>query len=308
MNDIIGVGAPAMYDHINAMNAMQDPSTIHIQNTNLNRFFIRYLLQKAISIFEWKIPEHWSKNYFLYVLYVWGWVAVIETDKYGVIPQGCGLRGYDIFYQPTEAVISNPLLQGILTPRIGTECSLIKLQPDYGGVYDLVSYYANLMSICAETACLNVFNSKLSYVFFAKNKTAAESFKKLYDRIASGEPISVIDKGLFGEDEEHLWDVFTQDLKGNYLANDILETMRTLEMRFCQELGIPTIMNEKKERLVVDEANGNNIETYSRPALWLEELKKSCQQTRDLFGIDIDVDWRFETAVNDMTMEDQDNG
>ena len=308
MNDIIGVGAPAMYDHINSVCAQQDPSTLHIQNTNLNRFFIRYLLQKAISIFEWKLPENWSKNYFLYILYCWGWIAVVETDQYGVIPQGCGLRGYDIFYQPTEAVITNPLLQGILTPRIGTECTLIKLQPDYGGIYDLVSYYANLMAICAETACLNVYNSKLSPVFFAKGKTAAETYKKLYDRIASGEPASVIDKSLFGDDDQKLWDFFIPDLKGNYLANDILETMRTLEMRFCQELGIPTVINEKKERLNIDETNGNNIETYSRPDLWLEELQKTCKQTREMFGINIDVDWRFETAVNDMTMEGNDNG
>lgn len=308
MSNIIGVGAPYTFDHINASCAQEDPSSLHIQNTRLNRFFVRYLMQKAISIFEWKIPEHWAKNYFLYVLYTWGWVAVIETDKFGVIPQGCGLQGYDVFYQPTEAVISNPVLTGIMTPRIGQDCTIIKLQPDYGGVYDLVSYYANLMAICAETACTNIFNSKLSYVFFAKNKTFAESFKKLYDKVASGEPMAVIDKNLFGDDDQKLWEAFTQDLKGNYIANDILETMRTLEMRFCQELGIPTVINEKKERLNIDETNGNNIETYSRPDLWLEELKKCCKETRDMFGIEIDVDWRFQNAVKDMTMEVSDNG
>lgn len=309
MNDmIIGLGAPSYFDHINMTVGQQDPSSIHIQNTNLNRFFTRYLLQKAISIFEWKMPENWSKNYFLYVLYCWGFLAVIETDKFGVIPQGCGLQGYDVFYQPTNAVISNPLLTGLMTPRIDEECTLIRLQPDYAGIFDLVSYYANLMAICAESACVNIFNSKLSYVFFAKDKTVAESYKKLYDNIASGEPMAVVDKKLFNEDGQPMWNTFTPDLQGNYLANDILETMRTLEMRFCQELGIPTVINEKKERLNVDETNGNNLETYSRPALWLEELKKACKKTRDMFGIELDVDWRFETAVNDLTMEDQDNG
>ena len=79
-------------------------------------------------------------------------------------------------------------------------------------------------------------------------------------------------------------------------------------MRFCQELGIPTVINEKKERLNIDETNGNNIETYSRPDLWLEELKKCCKETREMFGIEIDVDWRFQNAVKDMTMEVSDNG
>lgn len=307
MNNIIGMGAPAYYDHINMTQSQSDPSSLHIQNTKLNWFFTRYLLQKAISIFEWTLPENWAANYFLYVLYCWGFISIIETDKYGVIPQGCGLRGYDIFYQPTEAIISNPLLRGIKTPKIGSQCAVLKLMPDYGSIMDMVSYYANLMSITAETLTTNIFNSKLAYVFIAKSLTQAETLKKSYDKVASGEPAIVLDKSLFDDDNNKLWDIFQQDLKGNYIANELLETLRSLEMRFCQELGIPTVINEKKERLNIDETNGNNIETYSRPDMWLKELKKGCSQANDLFNIGIDVNWRFETAVNDLTMEEHDN-
>ena len=48
--------------------------------------YSRYLLQKAISTFTWDMPKTWSRSYFLYVLYCFGRLAIINTDKFGVIP------------------------------------------------------------------------------------------------------------------------------------------------------------------------------------------------------------------------------
>ena len=71
--------------------ACNNPNSIHTQNTQLAAYFRRYLLQKAISVFDWTLPDNWNRDFFLYVLYCWGVVAVIKTDKFGVIPQGCAL-------------------------------------------------------------------------------------------------------------------------------------------------------------------------------------------------------------------------
>ena len=97
----IGMGAPYEYDYINAQTQAVRPSTMHLHDNGMQRFFRKYLLEKAFSVFEWKLPETWSRNYFLYVLYCWGYIAVINTDKFGVIPQGCGLQGYNVMYDPT---------------------------------------------------------------------------------------------------------------------------------------------------------------------------------------------------------------
>ena len=63
----IGYGAPVFYDHQNAYNSMMSPSTMHVRDTALQWYFRRYLLQKAIAVFKWKMPEQWAENYFLYV-------------------------------------------------------------------------------------------------------------------------------------------------------------------------------------------------------------------------------------------------
>ena len=286
-------GAPYYYNYINAETSQVTPSTVHVKDSGLCRYFTKYLLQKAMSVFEWDLPETWNKDYFLYVLYCWGYVAVVNTDKFGVIPQGCGLKGYDVFYAPTHAVIANPLLSGILEPRIGTQCELLKLQPDFSGILDLVGHYAEQMALASQSVSVNLLNSKLSYVFTAKTKALAESLKKMYDQIASGEPAVVIDSRIKNAaDGEETWKAFEQNVGGNYIVTDLLADLRKIEAMFDTEIGIPNANTDKRERLIQDEVNANNIETYSKCAMWLENLQDACKRVNDMFGLSISVRWR----------------
>ena len=286
-------GAPYYYNYINAETSQVTPSTVHVKDSGLCRYFTKYLLQKAMSVFEWDLPATWNKDYFLYVLYCWGYVAVVNTDKFGVIPQGCGLKGYDVFYAPTHAVIANPLLSGILEPRIGTQCELLKLQPDFSGILDLVGHYAEQMALASQSVSVNLLNSKLSYVFTAKTKALAESLKKMYDQIASGEPAVVIDSRLKNAaDGEETWKAFEQNVGGNYIVTNLLADLRKIEAMFDTEIGIPNANTDKRERLIQDEVNANNIETYSKCAMWLENLQDACKRVNDMFGLSIAVRWR----------------
>ena len=286
-------GAPYYYNYINAETSQVTPSTVHVKDSGLCRYFTKYLLQKAMSVFEWDLPETWNKDYFLYVLYCWGYVAVVNTDKFGVIPQGCGLKGYDVFYAPTHAVIANPLLSGILEPRIGTQCELLKLQPDFSGILDLVGHYAEQMALASQSVSVNLLNSKLSYVFTAKTKALAESLKKMYDQIASGEPAVVIDSRLKNAaDGEETWKAFEQNVGGNYIVTNLLADLRKIEAMFDTEIGIPNANTDKRERLIQDEVNANNIETFSKCAMWLANLQAACKRLNDMFGLSISVRWR----------------
>lgn len=291
--------APYMYDYINAEASQHSPSTVHTKNTELQRFFARYLLQKAMSVFKWDLPETWDRDYFLYVLYGIGYIAVLNTDKYGVIPQQCGLDGYNIFYQPKRALVTNPLLRGLRSLDIGTQCTLIKLQPDYGSVMDLVGFYADMMALTAETAGVNLVNSRLSYVFFGKNKNTAESQKKLFDRVASGEPATFVDTALYDvQSGNPSWIPFQQNVGQNYIAGDALADLRKWEMMFDTDVGIPNANTDKKERLISDEVNANNVEVTSKADLWLDQLQKSFAQTSKMFGIKLGVEWRNKPQIS----------
>ena len=163
-----------------------------------------------MSVFEWTMPETWDSNYTLYTLYYLGFFAIVNTDRFGVIPQNCGLGGQTVLYQPRYAIITNPLLRGILRPIINKQCVIMRLQPDYGGVYDTVSYYADMLALCAEAIGMNLVNSKLSYIFGSANKTQSESFKKLFDNIQEGNPASFVDNNLYRDDGTINYQMFNQ--------------------------------------------------------------------------------------------------
>lgn len=301
MKNILQSGIPAAYDYMNVYNASLQPSTVHVSNTGLSFYFQRYLLQKILSVFEFEnIPKHWSKSYFEYTLFIFGFCAVVKTDKYGVIPQHCGLYGYNVFYQPTNVIISNPLLKGILQPKIGTECSLIKMQPDYGSCWDIVSHYADLMALSIEALGVNLVNSKLAYVFACESKNAAESFKKMYDQIASGETASFVDKNLFDENGDPRWMTFSQNLKQNYIADEILQDLAKLDSRFNTDVGIPNVNIAKKSGVSDNEIASNNIDTKAKASLWLETIREGLEETNRLFNLDISVKLRFNESMGVM--------
>lgn len=298
MSDLFSPTPPFEYDFINNYNSKFNPSTVHIKNTALKAYFTRYYLQKAMSVFDWTFPEEWSDiradNYFLYVLYCWGFISIIETDKFGVIPQQCTLSGYNIVYQPSHVMITNPLIQRTLEPMIGRDCALIQLQPDYGSVMDLVNHYAEQKTLLSEAIAVNAVNSKLSFAFGAKNKAQAESYKEMYDRYTSGEPAIFIDQDLYDSSGELQMAFINKDVKGSYIITDLMSDIKQLDNMFDTELGIPNSNAQKKERMLVDEVNANNFETRSKVQIWLENLQRGCSKARELFGIDIDVKWRAD--------------
>lgn len=286
---------PASYDYINMYNHQYAPSTIHVKDTGLSWYFKRYLIQKIISVFKFEgIPETWAKDYFLYVLFVFGYCAVINTPKYGIIPQHCTLSGYNIFYRPNRAIITNPLFTRTIEARIGVDTELVRMSPDWCGVWDIVEYYADLMALTSETVAGNLINSKFSYVFAAEDKASAESLKKLYDQIASGEPAAFADKKLFTDDGDPSWYLFVQNLKQNYIAGDLLEDLAKIDSRFNTEIGIPNVNIAKSSGVGEAEVMANNIDTHSKAALWLETIQDSLAKVNEMFGLDISVSLRFD--------------
>lgn len=277
----------------NWYNAQRSPSTVHVQNTELRRYFYKYLMQKAISVFKWNVPDAWDKDYFLYTLYGLGYIAVINTPKYGVICQGGALGGYNLYYRPDYIIITNPLLKPI-TAKINKDCALIKLMPDYSNIRDKVGYYADMMALCAESIGMNIVNTKFSTIFGAENQQQAQAFKKMYDKMSSGEPAVVVGKKLFDDQGNPTWFPFSQHIKESYIVTDLLSDMKKIETMFCTDFGIPNANTDKRERLITGEVNANNTETRTLCELWLETLQKGIDKANEMFNQNISVDWRIK--------------
>lgn len=286
---------PANYQFINLYEGSRNPSAIHTRNTALFGYFVKYLFQKLVSVFKFEgLPETWAENYFKYVLMGYGFIAVFDSDKYGIIPQQCTLSDtHTIFYQPSRVIIANPVLN-MLNLKIGEDCELIKLQPDYGSPMDIVSTYADLMSVALETASINLINSKASYIFFAQNKAAAETYKEMFDEVASGKPFTILDKNMKNEDGSLNWEMFTQNVGQNYITDRVLGDMKTIEDRFNTRIGIPNANTQKRERMITSEVESNDVDTTALVNVWLDTLRESISRVNAKYKLNISVSYRYD--------------
>lgn len=291
---------PIPFNIENLVASSYTPHGVIKTNNASFRFFCRYLWEKILSIFEFELPSTFGKELFLNALFGNGVVTVIDTPKYGLLAQWGNYGGYNVNYQPRFMLFANPLLPDYSGRElvIGEDCAVIRLTEDWCGVTDLIAFYAGKMALATQAIDVNLINSKLAYVFAAKDKTQAQSFKKLMDTINSGETSVVVDKSLFTEDGETNWKAFQQNLRQTYIVTDLLNDFAKIEDEFNTRIGIPNANTEKRERLISDEVNANNVETSILAAGWLENIREGCDMVKDMYGAEIRVDWRFKPNVD----------
>ena len=289
---------PLNYEQINAAAGTYSPSMVKSYNNQTFAFWERSLFQRACSVLQFDLPEEWQgevKDFFLFCLFKYGFVAVSENAEFGKFFQPCTLSGYNFYYQPTDAIIANPLYSEKL--KIGEGCELIKLTPDYRGVWDIISYYAEKLSVLDNAINMSLINNKFAFFMGARNKAAGEAIKKMLDKVNRGEPAVVYDMKLLNDptDKAEPWQFLERkDLKSSYLTTDQLMDFQTLLNNFDAEVGIPSVPYQKKERMVTSEADSRIIDSTSRSTIWLETLTSSLKAVNKHYSLNISVKLRYE--------------
>ena len=300
---------PFNYEQINIAAGSYSPSPVKAYNNQSFAFWCRNLFQRMTSVFEWTLPEEWQgprKDFFLWCLYQYGFLAISKNNEFGLFFNPATVGGIDLYYQPVWCQISNPKYSARL--EIGKECEILKLTPDYFGLFDIIEYYAAKLSTLDNAIDMSLINNKFAFMLFAKNKAAAEAFKKAMDKINSGEPAVVTDIKLYNDstDKAEPWQFWERpDLKKAYLTTDQLQDFQTLLNNFDAEIGIPTIPYQKKERMVQSEAESRQLDSRARSTRLFETLQGSISDVKKLYpDIVLDVAMRYqENAVEDQEVE-----
>ena len=302
---------PLNYNQINIGAGTFSPSPVKSYNNRTFGFWIRALFQRITSVIEFDLPDEWQgtvKDFFLYCMYKYGFVAVFDSDEFGMSFQPCATKGYDFYYQPTDVIISNPLYQATL--KIGTECELLKLTPDYVGIWDIIEYYAERFSSLDNAINMSLINCKTPYILGAKNKTASSALKKIFDKVNRGDPAVIFDEKLINDpntkDTPFQLIELLKNPKEAYLTTDQLMDFQTILNNFDAEIGIPTVPYQKKERLVAKEATMRAYDGCARSLTWFNTLTTSIAEVKKLYP-DIILDARLHYADFNVSEGGSDN-
>ena len=275
---------PTDFEGLNAYNSMRSVAG-RVQNDLNTEFYMRALYQRAIAGTSFGVPKAWrrAKRYFKNVLFSLGYIGVIDSKKYGTIPQICTFSGYGLFLQPVKMLVNQPLVQ--FEGKIGENCELIHLCGDYRGIWDIVEHFAIRLSIAITSVDCALMNERLSLLAAGKSKQAAETLKFLYEKISAGEPFAVYDKAIKSDSidgkDEPIW-TYSQDVANQYISDKLLADIDTILMQFDKEIGIAAV-GEKKERMLTDEISMQNEDACARSSTWFENLSDSFDLVNELF-------------------------
>ena len=305
---------PFNYETINAVEGSYSPSMVK-NNSYAFRYWQRSLFQRACSTLDFELPDTWAgktRDFFYYCMFRFGFVSIFERQDFGRVFNPCTISGRDFYYQPTDVIVTNPSIPQSLNLRIGTDCELLKLTPDYMGVWDIIAYYAEKLATLDSAINMSLINNKLAYIVAARNKTAAEALKKIMDKVNAGEPTVVYDKKLLlpndADDKDTPFQTWErQNLKESYITTEQLQDFQTILNNFDTEIGIPVLPYAKKERMVTSEAESRIIDSTSRCKVWVETIRSSIDEVKKLYpDITLGVKALFEEI--DEEKEDAEDG
>lgn len=294
---------PFNYETINKQTGQFMPSSIKARNNRSFWYWERSLFQRASSnIVIDGMPDEWTgevTDFIYYCLFRFGFMMTTNIKKYGQIIQPCTLSGQSFYYAPVSAKISNPNLPADVKQdyEIHKECEIIKLTPDYYGVWDIIDYYAEKLSLLDNAINMSLVNGKFAWVLGAKTKSMAQALKKMLDSINQGNPAVIYDQRILDEQatkSEPFQFLDFGSIKDKYLTPEQLQDFQTILNNFDTEIGIPTVPYQKKERMVVSEAESKQVESIARVTVWVECLNRSFELVNKMYGMNLSASIRYQ--------------
>lgn len=297
---------PLNYNQLNIVESSYQPSVVK-NNSVAFAYWQRSLFQRACSVLEFTLPDDWTgktRDFFYYCLFRFGYVAVFDRPEFGRVFQPATLNGINFYYQPTRALIANPAIPESLDLEIGRECEILKLTPDYIGIWPIIDRYAQKLATLDGAIDMSIVNNKFAFILAAKNKAAAAALKKMLDKVNAGEPAVILDMKVLNDevDKTEPWQSWMRDhLKENYLTTDQLKDQQTILNAFDSEIGIPTTPYQKQERMTDFESRSRSVDSKARMTVWLDTLNSSIEEVKKLYpDIKLSVKYRYEDEAKEV--------
>lgn len=275
-------------------NRARDRENVVMNNTSYLMYLWR-LLDLGMSVFEWKnLPkgvdarmlEMWLlQNGFCVFFYD----EDLKYSTYDEAPEGyavlqCMIAGkWDMYNYPMDrrAYAVNGLNVEL------DETNSVLIFNDYLRVpmFPTLQLYAQRLAEIDRTIDVNVMAQKTPKIIRCDEKQRL-TFQNLAMEIQGNVYYIMSDKNV------DLKDIDVLDTSAPYVANEL----QILKHQYWNEaltfLGIENVTTEKKERLVSNEVMSNMGDVEAQRFVRLNARKQACKKINELFGLDIDCDFR----------------
>lgn len=268
-----------------------------ILNNGTYGFYLSRLMELAISMFEWKnVPDSIDPRFLELTLFSDGqavWFKDEEMDKYlalQVIING----QLDVYRVPIKRRAY--AVNGYQRNLDNKNSVIIYNNFLRSNSYQMCVLYAKKLYNLDRIIDVNT-NAQKTPVLITVDENQRLTAENVYQKWDGNQPVIYGDKMLNPE----LLRVLKTDAP--YVSDKLYQLKTQYWNEALTYLGISNLNVQKKERLVSDEVvrsqGGTIASRYSR----LEARREACRKINDMFGLNIDVDYREDfREMDDETM------
>ena len=268
-----------------------------VMNQNTYWMYLWRLMDLAISVFDWQnLPKGIDERMLEFWLMRNGFCVFFydEDLKYSSLADNNAPEGYAVL----QAMINGPWdMYNYPTRRNAysvnglnvnlDETNSVLVFNDYLRVpmFPTLQLYAQRLAEIDRTIDINVMNQKTPKIVRCDEKQRL-TFRNLMMQ-AQGNVY-----WIFGDKNIDLKDVDILDVSAPYVANDLQNLKHQYWNEALTYLGVENVTTEKKERLISNEVMSNMGDVEAQRFTRLNARKKACEQINELFGLEVNCEFR----------------
>lgn len=283
---------PFMYKDLNVYAGLYSPATQKNRNNKSFDYWMRQLYFRLKGNLEFDFADVWQgevKDYIIAVILLHGYVGVAHDEELGLFAQYCNAYGFNFYYQPTKFTVANPYWKESKTYDIGKNGLLIRALPDYAGFYDILSYYAEKLSLLDNSLNMALVNSKIPHILGGKNKSSVMALKQIMDKINKGESSVFYDRRISDTESGEPFQFIELFGKDKYIIDLLLADRQTIINDFDTEIGIKSLPYNKKERLIANEVDIKGNEASTKLNVVISTINDDLKKVNDMYHVDFSV-------------------
>ena len=260
-----------------------------ITNKERNLFdYLRSILNRTLSMFEYDgLPDTLKGSIIEDQLQENGYTVVFEyQNKLYSTVAGLGGREKSPYNQPTTAIINVPALNYNKTLTISKDCVLIKNDDLMVGLMPTILKHGTLAIENEITMLLADYNARIQTLISAGTDQTIQDAQNYINQIVDGN-LSVIGESAFYQDlKTHNP---SQNAKENF--QDLIAYQQYIKSDLYNELGLSSLNNMKKERLITSEVDSESDQIFPLVDNMLRNRKEGIEMVNKLFNGKIKVDF-----------------
>lgn len=249
----------------------------------------------STTMFEWtNLPNGIPEKFIEETLYNWGLLAFYHHSIFGYMICKASPSGKLNFYdEPVSYRLYGHGINEITVNR--DEIVLLRNNKMELPTVDLTYKYIMKLYNVERAIDTNIELQKYSAVVKCNEKEKL-TFENLLMKHEGNYPVIMATKDL------DLSNLETLNFNVPFLADKLQEHMTNTWRLLMSMLGINNANTEKKERLITDEVNANNDFLDLSRDIFLSERIKFCEEVKEKFNIEINVERRGDngTLYNDL--------